>query len=311
MRAERAAKNLAAASKKLGQGSEAAEQGAAAKTADLADEAKRDLDEAQRELAEERRQAEQDLANEQLASIRDSLLGLVGRQENVVKETKRLNGLRDDQGGLQPAHAQSVNQLAREQKILHAGASDLADKISSAAVFQLALRSAAGQMQQASDLLARQLTGDDTQRAVQFALARLKQLLAALDEDAKASGENDPSNDGNAGAQPQLPHGQSLPSMAELKLLKVMQEEVYRRTIELRERLGERTPNADERRELEYVGQEQGRIAELVAKLSAKAPAARQRQPATRELEDADANKLDGGRPGGESKNANEPEKQD
>ena len=156
-----------------------------------------------------------------------------------------MDGLRDDQGGLQPAHAQSVVQFAREQQVLHAQAIDLAEKIASAAVFQLALRSAIEQMQQASDLLARQLTGDDTQRAVQFALARLQQLLAALDEDAKSNGDNEPSNDGNAGAQPQLPPGQSLPSMAELKLLKVMQEDVYRRTTDLRERLGS-TPNADQ-----------------------------------------------------------------
>ncbi len=212
---------------------------------------------------------------------------------------------------LSPPHAQSVDQLAREQQTLHAESIDLAEKITSAAVFQLALRSAAEQMQQASDLLARQLTGDDTQRAVQFALARLQQLLAALDEDAKSNGENEPTNDGNSGAQPQLPPGQALPSMAELKLLKVMQEDVYRRTIELRERLGECAPNADERRELEYVGQEQGRIAELVAKLSAKAAASREGQPATGDLEDEDANELNGGKAEGESKKATEPEKRD
>ncbi len=259
MRAERAAQTLAAASKKLDSASQTAGQGAAAKTADLAEDAKRDLDEAQRELAQERRQAEQDLANEQLASIRDSLLGLAGRQENIVKETKRMDGLRDDQGGLQPAHAQSVVQLAREQQTLHAESIDLSEKIASAAVFQLALRSAAEQMQQASDLLARQLTGDDTQRAVQFALARLQQLLAALDEDAKSSGESEPSNDGNSGSQPKLPPGQSLPSMAELKLLKVMQEDVYRRTTELRERLGERAQMRMSGASLNTSGRNRGR----------------------------------------------------
>jgi hypothetical protein len=279
LRAEQAAEKLASAGENLNRGGQTAEQGEAEKTAELAEEAKRDLDEAQRELVARRRQAEQDLANEQLATIRDALAGLVDRQKNVVEETKRLETLRDSDGGLEPKHIETVATLSREQQSLHAEAVDLAEKIASAPVFQLALQSAAEQMQQAANLLDRNLTGDQTQRAAHYALTRLVQLQRAIEEDKKSSGESDNSQNGNAGAQPQLPPGQALPNLAELKLLKVMQEDVYQRTVQLREELGERSPNEAEQRELQSLANEQGRIAELVAELTARAGMARKAEP--------------------------------
>jgi hypothetical protein len=279
LQAQRAADRIASAGEKLDRGGQAAEQGAADKTADLAEEAKRDLDEAQRELVARRRQAEQDLANEQLVTIRDALAGLVDRQKNVVEQTKRLETLRDADGGLKPQHIESTASLAREQQSLHAEAVHLAEQIASAPVFQLALQSAAEQMMQAANLLLRRITGDQTQRAAEHALTRLTQLQAALAEDPKSSGESQNSQDGNAGAQPQLPPGQ-LPILAELKLLKVMQEDVYQRTVQLRESLGERPPNQAEARQLQSLASEQGRIAELVGELTARADAMPKPQPA-------------------------------
>jgi hypothetical protein len=201
-----------------------------------------------------------------------------------------LENLRDADGGLEPKHIESVATLAREQQSLHAMAVDLAEKIASAPVFQLALESAAEQMKQAADLLLQQFTGEQTQRAVEHALTRLTQLQAALEDDPKAGGESQDSQNGDAGAQPQLPPGQ-LPNLAELKLLKVMQEHVYQRTVQLRESLGERSPNQAEVRELQGLAKEQGRIAELVAELTQRAGAVAKPEPAVvdpRETTDGD-----------------------
>ena len=84
LRAEQASERVDAAGGKMQEGSQAGEGGDSGKAADLADEARQELDEAQRQLAERRRQAEQDLANEQLATVEHALAGLLVRQERLL-----------------------------------------------------------------------------------------------------------------------------------------------------------------------------------------------------------------------------------
>jgi hypothetical protein len=276
LRAQEAADQMTAAGGKMQEGAEAGEGGESGKAADLADEARENLDEAQRRLAERRRQAEQDLANEQLATVEHALAGLLVRQESALAETRQLQGLRDDEGGLRPEQASSIKDLARNQQQLKLEADAIAEKVTAAEVFQIGVRSAADQMQRAFELLAKDNTGDDTQRAEQQALLRLRQLLAALKEGQNtAAGEPNQAgegNPGNGGAKnnrpPPIVH-----SVTEVKLLTVMQEDVNRRTIELQERIGGRAATEAEAGELAALAQEQGRIAELVGKMTARAKA--------------------------------------
>jgi hypothetical protein len=276
LRAQEAADRMAAAGGRMQSGSQAGESGDSGKAADLADEARQELDEAQRRLAERRRQAEQDLANEQLATVEHALAGLLVRQESALAETRRLHGLRDADGGLRPEQSSSVQDLAGNEQQLKLEADGIAEKVTAAEVFQLGVRSSADQMQRAAELLAKGNTGDDTQRAEQQALVRLRQLLAALKEGQSAqsgepnqAGEGDPGNGGpKSNKPPPIVH-----SVTEIKLLTVMQEDVNRRTIELQERIVARAPTDAEAGELTSLAQEQGRIAELVAKMTARAKA--------------------------------------
>jgi hypothetical protein len=267
---------VAAAGGKMQEGSQAGESGESGKAADLADAARQELDEAQKRLAERRRQAEQDLANEQLATVEHALEGLLVRQESALAETKRLHGLRDAEGELRAEQASSVKDLARNQQQLKLGADAIAEKVTAAEVFQLGVRSSADQMQRAAELLTQADTGDDTQRAEQQALLRLRQLVAALKEgQSSAAGEPNQSGEGdsgNGGAKSNRPPP-VVHSVTEIKLLTVMQEDVNRRTIELQERIGGRAATDAEAGELAALAQEQGRIAELVAKLTARAKA--------------------------------------
>jgi len=278
LEAERATQRLASAGSAMKSGSQAGERGESGKAADLADDAKKELDVAQQQLAEQRRQAEQDLANEQLATIHHAIAGLASRQETLHGETRRLHELRDSQGGLRPEQQVSLADLARNQAQLHAEADAAADKITAAEVFQFALRSAAEQMKRAADLLIKSDTGEATQFAEAQALARLRQLLAALKEEQAAAADNQKQNPGDnpANDQPQTNQPQPIVhSLTELKLLKVMQEDVNRRTIELETQLAGQAATNGQRRELELLAQEQGRIAELVAKMTAAASEAR------------------------------------
>jgi hypothetical protein len=257
-------------------GSQAGESGDSRKAADLADEARQDLEDAQRRLAERRRQTEQDLANEQLATVEHAIEGLLVRQESALAETRRLQSLRDSQGELRPELKSSLEDLARNEQQLHFEANAIAEKVSAAEVFQLAVRSSAEQMQRAWELLTQGNTGDAAQRAQQQAIVRLRQLLAALKEgqgagsdDPSQPSEGNPGNDGpNKNQPPPVVH-----SVTEIKLLTVMQEDVNRRTIELQERIGRRAATDAEASELTSLAQEQGRIAELVAKMTARSKA--------------------------------------
>ncbi|MEX2140321.1 MAG: hypothetical protein WD894_13745 [Pirellulales bacterium] len=281
LRAEEAAQQMTAAGDKMQRGSQAGEQGESAKSADLADEAQQQLDEAQRELAARRRQAEQDLANEQLATVEHALVGLASRQEGALAETRRLAGLRDPSGNLRPEQTQSLKDLARNQAQLKDEADAVAEKVSAAEVFQLGVRSASDQMHRAAERLAAGDTSDDVQRAEQQALLRLRQLLTALKEGQNiAAGDPNQNQNQDGGKQPDNAGQQPKPkpivhSVTEIKLLTVMQEDVNRRTIELQGHIAGRAANEAEAGELAALAQEQGRIAALVAKMTARAAAER------------------------------------
>jgi hypothetical protein len=157
----------------------------------------------------------------------------------------------------------------------------VAEKVSAAEVFQLGVRSAADQMQLAAEQLTAGDTGDDTQRAEQQALVRLRQLLAALKEGQNAAaGDPDQNQNGEGNPDNEVPQQNKPPpivhSVTEIKLLTVMQEAVNRRTIELQEQTAGRAANEAEAGELAALAQEQGRIAALVAKMTARAAAERE-----------------------------------
>ena len=115
------------------------------------------------------------------------------------------------------------------------------------------------------------------------ALARLRQLLAALAEEQAAAADNQQQNQGENPPNDQPQNNQPQPiihGVTELKLLKVMQEDVNRRTIELETALAGKAATEAEKRELASLAHEQGRIAELVAKMTAaSANATRQANP--------------------------------
>jgi hypothetical protein len=273
LRAERSSEQTASAAGHMQGGADAGQRGDSGAAAEQADKAKKDLDDAQAELADRRRQAEQDLANEQLATVEHSLVGLAGRQEAALAETRRLQSLRDASGGLRPEQISSLNDLARNEQQLKDEADAIAEKVTAAEVFQLGVRSAAEQMARAAELLRQADSGEATQRAETQALARLRQLLAALKEGQAASGDqaqNAGQNPDN-GDQPSNRPSPIVHSVTEIKLLTVMQEDVNRRTIELKGQIGERAATAADQRELSLLVQEQSRIAELAHKLTVRA----------------------------------------
>ena len=145
----------------------------------------------------------------------------------------------------------------------------LRPRLDAAPAFAFALEGIVERMRQAAAGLQRGETGESVQQAEQAALARLEQMLAALKPDESAGGQDmPPPNQEQNPPMAQPPPGDLAGAMAELKLLKLLQEEINRRTAELedsRAKTGQLTP-ADEE-ELAALAREQGRLADMVYNL--------------------------------------------
>ncbi len=267
--AESAAQTTSQAAEKMHQAGQSARQGQGRGAAKQAQAAKQDLDEARRQVAQRRRQAEAELAMEQMAQLQETLQGMHGQQSQMLRETVRLDRLFQDQGQLTRAQAASLHALARGQSLLQSETVALTEKLVGAEVFNLALSGAASEMGRAAALLDRRRTGAATQQAEQNALRRLDQLLEAL-EPVPPEGSPDESGEGGSGGAGKqgAPPGNALQTLAELKLLKLLQQEVNARTQALEETFGSAaTLTGDALRQYVQLGEEQGRLADLLLNL--------------------------------------------
>lgn len=271
LQAERPAGQLAQAAGKMGQAGTQSEQGQADEASDSANAAQQDLERAQAQLAQRRQQAERDLAHEQFLRMRDQVADLRDRQERAIEETRRLESLRTAAQSLTSGQRSSLTNSAGVQEEL-AGQSDaLARKLAPAQAFALAMSNVSESMRKAVDLLRGEQTGGETVRHQQRALQQLENLLAALNPDQPDSeaGPPDDQGGGDAAGGGDTPPGEQIADVAQLKLIKLMQQELNLRTADVSQQLaaGDRT-NGAAQRELQQLVREQRRLAEVVRTLA-------------------------------------------
>jgi hypothetical protein len=267
LKAERSAGKTAKGGSKMSGAGEQAQQGDAAGACEQAEAAEKDLEEASRELARERREAEADLARELAAKLEDDLKASIARQERVVAETQRYDGLAKTKP-LTRAELIGLLDLAREQETLEAEARAAAERFGSAPTFKAALDGAADEMRRAADKLRERETGDLTQRAEQTAVRRFQQLLSALKprsgKGEQQEGGQQGGGEGGAGGGGGQQDGASL---AELVLIKLIQEDIAARTKELDAAKQRDKLSSAEQEELHRLGREQGKLADLLLDL--------------------------------------------
>jgi hypothetical protein len=201
--------------------------------------------------------------------LQQEIAGMADRQQSLLRTTQELDTLRGEQDGrFTRGQLASVGDLARQQQMLVVETASLADRTDQARAFALALRGAAREMERAARGLARTETGPATRRWEQNALARLQQLQQALRRDDPPAGEP-PEGDQPGGEGPQPPPGDAIQRLAELKLLKLMQQDINRRTIELdAKRARNETLSDEELQTLEDLAREQGQLADLALDLT-------------------------------------------
>jgi hypothetical protein len=270
LNAQQAAQAAGQASQKMGEAGKSGQQGEGKKAGQQAEEARKNLEQARRDVAQQRQEEEARLATEKLARIQEAIQSLHARQQKALEETRRLADLQRS-GPLTPGQEASLGQLAREERMLETETTNQGERLGEADVFKLALSAAAQEMGRSASLLDRGQTGEPTQRAEEAALARLALLLEALKpEPPEEKPEEKKPAGGPQGKKGSKPPGNpgGIPSLAQVKLLKLMQVDVNRRTAALEASLsGGKITAADARREGQELSAEQTRLAQLLMSL--------------------------------------------
>ncbi len=240
-----------------------------------------DLKQAERELAEEERRAEEQLAREMLERIGDELKSMIAREQTVIEETNRLEALRRQRGNWSRAQLKTLRDLAEVQRNLKTETDGLVEVVKIAEVFALALKGAAREMEFAAKRLEDRQTDGETVARETAAKNRFTDLVAALEPD-KPKKSEEAAQDGGGGQQPTNagPQGEAIPHVAQLKMLKTLQEDLIRRT-ETLDRLQKEAGalSDDQKLELDLLAGEQGQLADLMRNLTAQFAEAFQAEP--------------------------------
>ncbi len=284
--AEEAARSAEQAGDRMGAAAQAAADGTAAEGAAQSGEAEGLLERALRQLEARRRLAQAELAAEQLAQLEDAVKHLHDSQQGVIDRTRQLDRLADSPDGLTRAHLADLHDLVRLQLAVQGDTEQLSGKLIGAEAVQMVLDGATESMAEAAARLRRQQTGPETQQPAVYARDRLALLLEVFAID-PADPSHDPAGAAAAAGPDGEPVGEPL-AAAEVKLLKVLQQDLHRRTAELAVAMAEQPhPPEAHRTQLERLAQEQGRLADLTLGLVVKPPA-RENDPSPAPPPDSD-----------------------
>ncbi|HEY2251927.1 MAG TPA: hypothetical protein VGH74_12735, partial [Planctomycetaceae bacterium] len=278
LEARKASKSADRAATRMQKSEDDIDDGDSAGAAQEQQEAIDDLEQAQRELAKRRREEEETLAREQMARIADELAGLVPRQQAALEEAKRLDGLHESNGKWVRSQLASLRDLTQAQRNLADETSRIAEKIAAAEVFALALKGAVAHMKRAADQLAESDAGALTQKSQEASRERLVDLVEALKSEPPGEPgppEREQASDqegGGSGGEQDGPPTDGIPTLAQIKMLIILQRDLSSRTVEieqLRGKDGRLPPSAQE--QLDAIAHEQGELADLVRNLSSVA----------------------------------------
>jgi hypothetical protein len=201
---------------------------------------------------------------QEVARLDDTVKRLRRQQEDIVDETKRFDGLERSQGDLTRSQALALRDVAQSQHKLQAAAVGLAQRLGGA--FALALADTAGDMRQAGELLDGRQIGTATQDVEQSAMRRLDRLLEALKPDEPIAQGEGPSG-GQGG--PQGAAGGGGLTLADLRLLRLLQKEINARTQKLQQAAHPSAKPSDEQvRRYDQLSEEQGHLADNVRQSS-------------------------------------------
>ncbi|MBX9655048.1 hypothetical protein K2Y11_15655, partial [bacterium] len=267
LQARSASQSAARAANRMDNAAQSLEQqGEEGEAGQQQENAEEQLEEAEQELAEARQEAEEQLAREQLAKVADSIKNIHQRQIAIKDEVKRLDDLKTKEGKLSRGQIQSVLGLSRAEKGLADESDALKERLSEAKVFSLVIEEAIEFMRAGADKLGTREVGKLTQRDIDRAQSRFAQLLDSLAQDPQQPGgdKNEGGQQGGQGGGQGSGDGDGIPSIAQIKLLKMLQQEILTDTKELAQAKNDAGWNDAQKQEFEKLSKKQGKLADLV-----------------------------------------------
>lgn len=267
LQARSASQSAARAANRMDNAAQSLEQqGEEGEAGQQQENAEEQLEEAEQELAEARKEAEEQLAREQLAKVADSIKNIHQRQIAIKDDVTRLDELKAKEGKLSRGQIQSVLGLSRAEKGLADESDALKERLSEAKVFSLVIEEAIEFMRAGADKLGTREVGKATQRDIERAQNRFAQLLDSLAQDPQQPGgdKKEGGQQGGQGAGQGGGDGDGIPSIAQIKLLKMLQQEILTDTKELAQTKAEAGWNDEQKQEFEKLSKKQGKLADLV-----------------------------------------------
>ncbi|NLE39201.1 MAG: hypothetical protein GX621_14355 [Pirellulaceae bacterium] len=203
--------------------------------------------------------------------LAETIESLRQRQQQAADATRRLEDALRSQGRRTGEQIDELRQWTRRQQLLREETADLSEALKTARVFRRVLDEADRRMAVAAGWLARGSTDRRPREAQEAALEQLAQALDALQpapagepqEADPATGETG-GDDRAAGEANQAQRE----AVAQLRLLRSLQEGLFVRTQRWHDRFGEATRLPDEaEQEYKELGKEQGELADMLFEL--------------------------------------------
>ena len=256
LRVAPAAGHAKQAAESMNRGAQAASQGDSTASLRRSDEAQAALRQAQAALQQRQAELQSQLAAEATARLRGDAARLQEQQEHLLTDTVELETVRTARGRLSAKQQSNLAELARRQRELQTATGYLAQQAGGGA-FELALTRAAAHMAGAADLLEQRRTGTATRQLQTDAARHLALLLAALED----QGPSAPASAGKEGQESQLPAEADPATLAQWRLIRLLQQDLLHRT----RQLGEPGPGDEARRlQAARLSEEQGELARLL-----------------------------------------------
>jgi hypothetical protein len=232
------------------------------------DEALAGLERALALLKKWERKTDQTLAEKSLAAIIEAFVEIHRKEREIRDETAVVVERSTEKRGRSRAEGMKLQRLASRQKDLTKPLADLKEKVRESAVFAYVCVQISGKMEKAGEFLA-QREGADALRVEDEILSQLVQLISSLDEPPGPQKQNQFVDSEQQGAAAQPTAAKPVPTVAELKVLRLMQADVHKQTVELNHAEGIKDGQQTER--LTSLGRSQSEIHEMAVKMLEKA----------------------------------------
>ena len=266
LQAAEAAKSLDAAANKSRQAGKAAQQGDATGSGQQDRAAAKHMADARKQLADARQQAEAEQLDAQLSRLPEQLAQLLENQQNLLRKTENVAAQYREKIKLTRVEKANVVDLSRAQLALVAQIQPIKEGLTLAEILQYVLAGAAAKMQTAAEKLGQFQTGPQTQDLQRAAIRQLEMVLTSLErntdeEEAEKQDGNSGGGQGGGGAEQQEGTKRSL---AEIRLLKLLQMDLNHRIESIQREIETVTDNGDVAPlidQLHQLGPEQAKLA--------------------------------------------------